>query len=80
MTRQEMKENNSMKVKFPKPKIICKKYSGKKYYSIKNYDVFAEEFMIGFGSYEKKYVKKWLRNEFVIVTKLDLKEHSCTKN
>ena len=65
-----------MKGRSKKPRIICCKIKGKPYYAIQYYNVFDGEIHIGYGSYNKKIVKKWLREEFVIVPRLDLEEYS----
>ena len=66
-----------MKQPIKKPKIISQKFHGRKYYSIVYYDVFTKDYVNGYGSYNKKFVKKWLEEEFVAVTRLDLKQRAC---
>lgn len=72
-TKIETKVNN--------PKIICVKHAnGKKYYCIKYYDFFTGEYHVGFGSFRKKFAKRWLRTEFVAVPKIDIETHSNANN
>lgn len=68
------------KVKIAKPKITCRKQqNGKKYYGIEYFDAFANEYCFGYASYCKKFVKGWLRNEFIAVPKIDIEAHGGMK-
>lgn len=47
-----------------KPKIIHRIIDGRPYYEIKYYDTVLRETCIGYGSYTKKFVEEWLKEEF----------------
>lgn len=46
------------------PKIISRLIEGKPYYEIEYYDTILEDTIIGYGSYTKEFVEKWLEQEF----------------
>lgn len=72
----------TLKNKYKKPHIVRRKvkenpYGGEPYYySIVYYDVFRGEYMEGYGSFNRDFVKQWLNEEFIAVTRLDLRDHA----
>ena len=46
------------------PKIIRRILDGREYFEIKYYDTVLQDTVIGYGSYNKKYVEKWLKQDF----------------
>lgn len=64
-----------------KPKIIHRIIDGRPYYEIKYYDTVLKDTCIGYGSFTKKFVEEWLREEFSCVKlrrykwKLSAKKH-----
>lgn len=64
------------KIKTPLAQIIVEQYHGKEYYEILWLDTKSWDFHIGYGSYNLKFVRKWLAEEFEIVeSAADVVEH-----
>lgn len=47
-----------------KPRIISMISNGKPYYEIKYYDTVLKDTCIGYGSFNKRYVEEWLKQDF----------------
>ena len=55
------------KIKAIDPKIVVSGSADKPYYSIEYYNILDERWHIGYGSYNLKFVKEWLNDDFEIV-------------
>lgn len=55
------------KIKAIDPKIVVSGSADKPYYSIEYYNISDERWHIGYGSYNLKFVKEWLNDDFETV-------------
>ena len=55
------------KIKAIDPKIVVSGSADKPYYLIEYYNILDERWHIGYGSYNLKFVKEWLNDDFEIV-------------
>ena len=46
------------------PIIISRDLDGKQYFEIKYYDTELKDTVIGYGSFNREYVEKWLKEDF----------------
>ena len=56
-----------MKIRAIDPKIVVSGNTDKPYYSIEYYNISDERWHIGYGSYNLKFVKEWLNDDFETV-------------
>lgn len=57
-----------------KPKIVGRYLGRSMFYEIKYLRINEYEYRYGFGSWNKRYVKKWLKEEFEVVKEKDMHE------
>ena len=59
--------DNNMKIRVIDPKIVVSGNTDKPYYSIEYYNISDERWHIGYSSYNLKFVKEWLNDDFETV-------------
>ena len=64
------------KIKVSELMIIVEDSADKPYYSIRYYDLFDNEWHIGFSSYKLSYVMDWKDKYFEIVKEMEDGEHN----